>query len=81
MAECAFVYLNAVSFMKDRDNFTFLTSAPVHHVILVMAVPTIISMLVTSIYNIVTTFYVGRISTQATAAVGIAFRLWPSYRP
>ena len=38
-----------------------------------MAVPTIISMLVTSIYNIVTTFYVGRISTQATAAVGIAF--------
>ena len=59
--------------MKDRDNFTFLTSAPVHHVVLVMAVPTIISMLVTSIYNIVTTFYVGRISTQATAAVGIAF--------
>lgn len=38
-----------------------------------MAVPTIISMLVTSVYNIVTTFYVGRISTQATAAVGIAF--------
>ena len=30
-------------------------------------------MLVTSVYNIVTTFYVGRISTQATAAVGIAF--------
>lgn len=59
--------------MHKRDNFTFLTSAPVHHVILTMAVPTIISMLVTSVYNIVTTFYVGRISTQATAAVGIAF--------
>lgn len=59
--------------MRDRDNFTFLTSAPVHQVVLVMAVPTIVSMLVTSIYNIVTTFYVGRISTQATAAVGIAF--------
>ena len=59
--------------MRNRDNFTFLTSAPVHHVILTMAVPTIISMLVTSVYNIVTTFYVGRISTQATAAVGIAF--------
>ena len=59
--------------MRNRDNFTFLTSAPVHDVILTMAVPTIISMLVTSIYNIVTTFYVGRISTQATAAVGIAF--------
>lgn len=59
--------------MHNRDNFTFLTSAPVHKVILTMAVPTIISMLVTSVYNIVTTFYVGRISTQATAAVGIAF--------
>lgn len=30
-------------------------------------------MLVTSIYNIVDTFYVGQISTQATAAVGVAF--------
>jgi putative MATE family efflux protein len=30
-------------------------------------------MLVTSIYSIVSTFYVGRISTQATAAVGISF--------
>lgn len=59
--------------MHQRDNFIFLTSAPVHRVILTMAVPTIISMLVTSVYNIVTTFYVGRISTQATAAVGVAF--------
>ena len=67
--------------MRNRDNFTFLTSAPVHNVILTMAVPTIISMLVTSVYNIVTTFYVGRISTQATAAVGIAFPLCPSSRP
>jgi len=61
--------------MKTRDNYTFLTSAPVHKVVLTMAAPTIISMLVTSIYNIVTTFYVGRINTQATAAVGIAFSI------
>ena len=32
-------------------------------------------MLVTSIYSIVATFYVGRISTQATAAVGVSFSL------
>lgn len=42
-------------------------------VILTLAIPTIISMLVTSLYNIVTTFYVGQISTQATAAVGVSF--------
>lgn len=56
-----------------RDNYKFLTEAPVGRVILTMAVPTIISMLVTSLYNIVDTFFVGRISTQATAAVGVAF--------
>ncbi|MBR2193371.1 MAG: MATE family efflux transporter [Bacteroidaceae bacterium] len=38
-----------------------------------MAVPTIISMLVTSIYNIVDTYFVGQLNTQATAAVGVVF--------
>jgi len=59
--------------MARQDNYTFLTSAPVHRVITTMAVPTIISMLVTSIYNIVDTYYVGLINTQATAAVGVVF--------
>lgn len=59
--------------MRNRDNYTYLTTAPVGQVILTMAVPTIVSMLVISLYNIVDTFYVGRISTQATAAVGIVF--------
>ena len=38
-----------------------------------LAVPTILSMLVTGIYNAADTFFVGRISTQATAAVGLVF--------
>jgi len=59
--------------MHKGDNFTFLTSAPIGKVILTMSVPTIISMLTTSLYNMVDTYYVGRISTQAVAAVGIAF--------
>lgn len=56
-----------------KDNYTFLTSAPVHKVIMTMAVPTIISMLVTSIYNMADTYFVGKINTQCTAAVGISF--------
>lgn len=44
-----------------------------HEAILTMAVPSVISMLVTSLYNMADTWYVGRISTQATAAVGIVF--------
>jgi len=56
-----------------RNNYDFLTTAPVEKVISTMAVPTILSMLVTSIYNIVDTYFVGQLNTQATAAVGIAF--------
>lgn len=56
-----------------RDNYTFLTQAPVHTVILTMALPTIISMLVTSFYNMADTFFVSKINTQCTAAVGIVF--------
>lgn len=52
-----------------------MTTAPVGRVIRSLAVPTIISMLVTSIYNMVDTYFVGMINTQATAAVGIVFPL------
>ena len=59
--------------MKSNDKYQFLTHAPVHRVIGAMAVPTIISMLLTSVYNLVDTFFVGQIDTQSTAAVGIVF--------
>lgn len=59
----------------QRNNFQFLTQAPVHRVILTMAVPTIISMLVTSFYNMADTYFMGRINTQCTAAVGVTFCL------
>ncbi|MBP3227202.1 MAG: MATE family efflux transporter [Bacteroidaceae bacterium] len=50
-----------------------MTTAPVRGLILRLAVPTVASMLVTAVYNLATTFYVGRLSTQATAAVGVSF--------
>lgn len=59
--------------MHQRDNYTFLTQEPIHRVILTMAVPTIISMLITSLYNIADTFFVGQLDTQAIAAVGVVF--------
>lgn len=64
---------NKYQMIHNRDNYTFLTEAPVGKVILTMGVPTVISMLVTSIYNIVDTWYVGMLNTQATAAVGVVF--------
>lgn len=60
---------------KSSGNYAFLTQAPVSRVILTMAVPTIVSMLVTCLYTIVDTYFVGQLNTQSTAAVGIAFSL------
>lgn len=59
--------------MQRSDNYTLLTTASPSRVIPRLAVPAIISMLVTSIYNIVDTYFVGLINTQATAAVGVVF--------
>ena len=58
---------------KNRDNYDFLTSAPVHKVIHSVALPTIASMLITNLYNMADTFFVGHIDTQSTAAVGVVF--------
>lgn len=57
------------------DNYTYLTTAPIRRVIPTMAVPTITSMLVTSLYNIADTFFVGQLDTPSTAAVGVVFSL------
>lgn len=55
------------------DLYQRMTTAPVRGLIVRLALPTMASMLVTALYNLATTFYVGRLSTQATAAVGVAF--------
>ncbi len=56
-----------------KDNYHLLTTAPVPKLIATLAVPTIISMLVTSFYNLADTYFVGKIDTQSTAAIGVAF--------
>lgn len=58
-----------------QENYEQLTSAPIPGLIIRLAVPTIISMLVTSFYNMADTYFVGKINTQSTAAVGIVFSL------
>lgn len=60
---------------RVKDNYTFLTHAPVHRVIFTMAIPTIISMLSTSMYNLADTYFVGSINTQSVAAVGVSFAM------
>ena len=53
-----------------------MTTAPVEKLVLKLAAPTIISMLVTTFYNMADTFFVGKLNnTSATGAVGVVFSL------
>ncbi len=60
---------------QRQQKFDRMTKTPIPRLIGELAVPTIISMLVTSFYNMADTFFVGKINTSATAAVGIVFPL------
>ena len=55
--------------------FMKMTETPIPKLITSLAIPTIISMLVTSIYNMADTFFVSKLGTSATGAVGIVFSL------
>ena len=50
-----------------------MLNAPVSQVIPKLAVPSIISMLITSIYNMADTFFVSQLGTSASGAVGVIF--------
>ena len=52
-----------------------MTETPIPKLILGLAAPTILSMLITSIYNLADTFFVGQISTSASGAVGVVSSL------
>ena len=62
-------------FHPAEDKFTQMTQTPIPNLVATLAVPTIISMLVTSVYNMADTYFVGQIGTSATAAVGVALPL------
>ena len=50
-----------------------MTETPVLRLIITLSIPTIISMLVTNIYNLVDTAFVGTLGTSASGAVGVVF--------
>ena len=62
-------------FRQPEDKFARMTQTPIPTLVSTLAVPTIISMLITSLYNMADTFFVGQIGTSATAAVGVALPL------
>lgn len=61
--------------MSYEEKYKMMTQTPVNRLIPRLAVPTIISMLITSIYNMADTFFVSQLSTSASGAVGVNFSL------
>ena len=50
-----------------------MTQMPVSRLVITLSIPTIISMLITNIYNLVDTAFVGQLGNSASGAVGIVF--------
>ncbi len=63
--------------MEDRnEKFIRMTTGKIEPLIIKMAVPTIISMLVTAFYNMADTYFVSKIDdVSATAAIGVVFSM------
>ena len=59
--------------MSGTSRSDMMLNAPVGRVIPRLAVPSIISMLITSIYNMADTFFVSQLGTSASGAVGVIF--------
>ena len=56
---------------KEQQQYQKLVMTPVEQLIPRLAVPTILSMMITMIYNLVDAFFVGKLGTSASAAIGV----------
>ncbi len=70
-------YCAIISFMSTTDTskaqYDMMTKRPIPRLIITLAIPTILSMMVTTIYNLVDTAFVGTLGTSQSGAVGIVF--------
>lgn len=55
------------------EKYQQMTCAPVAPLIVSLAIPTIVSNLVSTIYNLADAFFIGQISTSASGAIGVAY--------
>lgn len=60
---------------QSQEQYKRMTDTPIPRLILSMAVPTIASMLISSVYNMADTYFVSKLGTSASGAVGIVFSL------
>jgi len=61
--------------MSETSHYDRMTKEPVSKLVIKLGIPTTISMLVTSVYNMADTFFVGTLGNSASGAVGVVFGL------
>ena len=62
--------------MQQNDaQYQKMITTPIPKLVLSLAIPTMLGMLVTSAYNVADTYFVSKLGTSASGAVGIVFSL------
>ncbi|MBQ8098570.1 MAG: MATE family efflux transporter [Bacteroidaceae bacterium] len=59
----------------QQQKFQHMTTMPVDRLVRQLALPTVISMLITAIYNMADTFFVGQLGASAQGAIGVVYSL------
>ena len=57
------------------DQHTRMTETPVRRLTLSLALPSVVSLMITTLYNMADTWFVSRLGTQAVAAVGVSYAI------
>lgn len=60
---------------KAQRQYHKMTETPIPGLVIRLGIPTTISMLVTSVYNMADTYFIGKEGTSASGAVGVVFGL------
>ena len=61
--------------ISEEEKFRQMLEEPVNRLIPKLAVPSMVSMIVVAVYNMADTFFVSRLGTSASAAVGVVFSM------
>ena len=60
---------------NEDPQFKMMTTEPIRRLIPRLAVPTVLSMMISGVYNTADTYFVSQLGTSASAAVGVVFSL------
>ena len=60
---------------RQENRRDMMLNGKIHRIIPRLALPMMVSMLINSFYNMVDTYFVSKISSEATAAAGVNFSL------